>query len=591
MRKLISALDADTKYRVDFSLVPIAIIIIEISVFITQFTRDIYGQLSKIVLLRILHTLAMLLISYLVAQNFKKLQKAEVNYRTIAITGFLVIAIGDVLHGLLASLLGVELIGVARRFGIILIQGCIWFPAFMIVVGNRSEIIRGFKEYEQRLFIATRARSRTSNDFKEMQKAVQDRIHRELFAACHRLKNSIVDGLNSGGNLTEKYLAIRPQLVGEELRRLSRNLEVFESKRGMRALFKRGYKSFYLWQQQFRILYRLTILNTPMRQSTYALVLLAIVTPPYIYFYSVSELLFAFPILIISIYILTFLIKSVQERNSDKVSRNLTILIFITGLLPFAINLLGERILKHTWPHFPVLITALFLPLAYYLFMVAMQVLRPSALDLVRSEELMAGEVLQDEVTKVVNNEFSQNLSHQWAIFIHGKILTRLAATSLKLESISQVGDEKSFMNTTQSLIDLLDAPDLEFEELPLDLQSQVISRLNPWVGLLDIDLHIDDELKLIETPQVRDLGEVIEELISNSIRHGKSKKMELKIYAVGANDVEIMASDDALLLPLKDEEKSGLGTRIFNLASDGRWSLKREGSSTIFRLTMGINS
>ena len=328
-----------------------------------------------------------------------------------------------------------------------------------------------------------------------------------------------------------------------------------------------------------------------MRQSTYALVLLAIVTPPYIYFYSVSELLFAFPILIISIYILTFLISSVQERNSDKVLRNLTILIFITGLLPFAINLLGERILKHTWPHFPVLITALFLPLAYYLFMVAMQVLRPSALDLVRSEELMAGEVLQDEVTKVVNNEFSQNLSHQWAIFIHGKILTRLAATSLKLESISQLGDEKSFMNTTQSLIDLLDAPDLEFEELPLDLQSQVISRLNPWVGLLDIDLHIDDELKLIETPQVRDLGQVIEELISNSIRHGKSKKMELKIYSVGANDVEIMASDDALLLPLKDEEKSGLGTRIFNLASDGRWSLKREGSSTIFRLTMGINS
>ena len=38
-------------------------------------------------------------------------------------------------------------------------------------------------------------------------------------------------------------------------------------------------------------------------------------------------------------------------------------------------------------------------------------------------------------------------------------------------------------------------------------------------------------------------------------------------------------------------DKKSGLGTHIFNLASDGRWSIKRVGSTTEFRLTMTLES
>ena len=589
MRNLISALKADSTYKVDFSLVPIAIIIVEVSVFITQFTRDFYGQLNKIVLLRIVHTLAMLLIASFVAQSFKQLRKSEVNYRTMALTGFLFIALGDVLHGFLASLLGVELISNMRRFGIIVVQGCIWFPAFMIVVGNRREIIRGFKDYEQRLIVAARARSRSSNEFKVMQKAIQGRIRLELLAACGALRNSIANGLQSGESLPEQYLAIRTQLVGEDLRKLSRNLETSKSKRGIRTSLSQSFKRFYLWQQQFRILYKFTILNTPMRQSSYALVLLAIVTPPYIYFYSLKEIIFTYPILILSVFCITHLVLKVQSTKSSHVVRDLSILIFVTGFLPLAINLIELRVFENSEPHFPILITGLFLPLTYFLFMMVLQVLRPRALNLVRSENLIAGDALQGEISKIVSNEFSQNVSHQWAIYIHGKILTRLAATSLKLESISQVGDDQSFKVTVQSLLTLLDNPDSDFEEISTDLHTQVTSRLNPWTGLLNIDLHIDSELLLIQGPRVRDLGEVIEELISNSIRHGKSKKIELRILPSGANDVEIIAIDDAPLAPSQDGEKAGLGTRIFNLASDGRWSITREGSSTVFKLVMGL--
>jgi two-component sensor histidine kinase len=271
--------------------------------------------------------------------------------------------------------------------------------------------------------------------------------------------------------------------------------------------------------------------------------------------------------------------------------RSSTVLIYLAGLLPLITNLAGQAIFHDPQTQFPILITAVAFPVTYYLFMELFQVLRPIPLSLIRTDELKASQALQDEVTKTVTEEFSYNLSHQWAVYIHGKILTRLAANSLKLEVASKAENSKEFEQTVERLVALLKEPDAEFEFASSELHKEVASRLDPWVGLLDIDLHIDPALGSIHSPRVRDLGEVIEELISNSIRHGKAKKIELKVVRSGAKDVEIIAVDDSTVAPTSAEKKSGLGTRIFNLASDGRWSIKRIGSTTEFRLTMTLEN
>jgi two-component sensor histidine kinase len=221
--------------------------------------------------------------------------------------------------------------------------------------------------------------------------------------------------------------------------------------------------------------------------------------------------------------------------------------------------------------------------------MKVLQVLQPRALDLIRSDELQASASLQEAVTRVVSDEFSHTLSHRWAIFIHGKILTRLAATALKLETASNAGDTQTFNDAVTSLLALLSAPDAEFEQAPTDLQTEVSSRLDPWLGLLDVELQIDSELKTVQNSRVRDLGEVIEELISNSMRHGKAQSIHLKVMRVGDRDIQITAIDDAPAAPPEFQTRYGLGTRIFNLASDGRWSITRVESGTEFKLTMAI--
>lgn len=591
MRTLFSGITSNIKHTIDLSLVPVAIIFIEFSVFITQLSTGSYGSLGNLILLRFIHTVAMIFVSTVVSRVYIWLNKPAPSYRTLALTGVMVLAFGDLTHAYLASALNIELISIYRRLGIIGLQGILWFPAFMIIASNRKEIIQQFKAYEQRLIVATRLRGRTSPEFVELQKNIQGRIRAELLATCKALKDAVAQISLSNDGLAAHNEAIQPLLIGEDLRKLSMNLDAVQPAAVRTTYRGRNTESLSFLIQQFRVLYAASVRLAPLRKATYALVLIALVSPPYINFYSIKEFLFSFPILVVFIIIFANVITKSQSRSTPKSLLISSILIYATGLLPFVVNLLGQAIYHDPQTRFPILVTALVLPLTYYLSMEVLQILRPSALSLIRNDELEASQTLQSRVNQIVSDEFSQNLSHQWAVFIHGKILTRLAATSLKLETAAKQGDVQTFNATVSSLLALLSAPDVEFNQEATDLQTELANRLDPWLGLLDIDLKIDQNLKSIKNSRVRDIGEVIEELISNSIRHGKAKEIALTITRLDEKDIHIVAVDNAAVVPQEAAQRTGLGTRIFNLASDGRWSLKRVGLTTEFSLTMEIEN
>ena len=591
MRALIAALDSKNAYPVDFALVPVAIVLIEISVFFTQLSSEVDGNLTNLILLRVLHTLAMLFISYLVSKGYKRCNLHQTTFATLAITGVVVIALGDLTHAYLASEFDVELVGIYRRMGIILIQGGLWFPAFLIIGGNRNDIFRQFREYENRLIIATRGRSRTSDEFRGVQKELQDRIRDEFRKSCALISASVRKISSAEGSLVEQYAAVKPHLVGEGLRNLSRNLDSSRSDSTVQKSFQKNRNSVFLFLQQFRILSASIVQSTPLHARSYAFVLIALVTPPYINFYSINEFLISYPLLVITVFALSHLIVKTQSETSSNAPKKASILIFLTGLLPFLFNLIGQAIYQDPQTQFPIYITVLILPLVYFVAMELLQVLRPSALNLIRNDELMASDHLQSKVRDVVREEFTKNLSHEWAVYIHGKVLTRLAATSLKLDAAARDDDMRTYNETIDSLLSLLSNPDADFDDASVDLQSEIASRLDPWRGLLEITLLIDPEIAALRSPRVRDIGQVIEELISNSIRHGRAERINLRVARSNTKDIEIIALDNSIIPPPESQSRSGLGTRIFNLASDGRWSLTRVENATEFRLTMGLMS
>ena len=589
MRPLLQGLRSDNKHKIDFSLVPIGIILIEFSVFTTQLSKDQYNSLRNLIILRVLHTILMVTFSFLLSRLFIRLKKTELNYRTLAITGTLVIGLGDFIHRFMGPALGVDLVNAERRVGIILLQGCFWFPAFIIVGSKRSEIFHHFKEYEKRLIINTRANSRKSEEFVSAQLGLQERIRHELSTSCNALIDSISKVRNTSENLAVENQAIQPQLLGEELRRLSMRLETFGSEQQGSTILGQNIRSVNLLIKQFRILYATTARSAPLSRSAYALVLLALITPPIINYSSFTEALVAFPIMILAITMAAHIISKALASNSPHALRNSSILIYLTGFLPMISNLIGQVFNPDPNTRYPIYITGIFVPISYYIFIKVLQVLHPHSLELIRNDELKASSALQVAVTKVVSDEFSHALSHRWAIFIHGKILTRLAATALKLETASQAGDTQTFNAAIDSLISLLKNPDAKFDQEVTDLETEVNSRLDPWLGLLEIELHIDQELMSVRNERVREVGEVIEELISNSMRHGKAQKVNLRVMKSGDKEIQIIATDDATIAPPEYQGRFGLGTRIFNLASDGRWSLTRVESGTEFKLTMAI--
>ena len=589
MRPLLQGLRSDNKHKIDFSLVPIGIILIEFSVFTTQLSKDQYNSLRNLIILRVLHTILMVTFSFLLSRLFIRLKKTELNYRTLAITGTLVIGLGDFIHRFMGPALGVDLVNAERRVGIILLQGCFWFPAFIIVGSKRSEIFHHFKEYEKRLIINTRANSRKSEEFVSAQLGLQERIRHELSTSCNALIDSISKVRNTSENLAVENQAIQPQLLGEELRRLSMRLETFGSEKQGSTILGQNIRSVNLLIKQFRILYATTARSAPLSRSAYALVLLALITPPIINYSSFTEALVAFPIMILAITMAAHIISKALASNSPHALRNSSILIYLTGFLPMISNLIGQVFNPDPNTRYPIYITGIFVPISYYIFIKVLQVLHPHSLELIRNDELKASSALQVAVTKVVSDEFSHALSHRWAIFIHGKILTRLAATALKLETASQAGDTQTFNAAIDSLITLLKNPDAKFDQEVTDLETEVNSRLDPWLGLLEIELHIDQELMSVRNERVREVGEVIEELISNSMRHGKAQRVNLQVIRSGDRDISIISIDDATIAPPQEQHRYGLGTRIFNLASDGRWSITRVESGTEFKLTMAI--
>jgi hypothetical protein len=584
-----SSLSPQTKYKIDYSLVPIAIILIEISVFATQLSTDTYTVLSDLMWLRTLHTIIMVTISFIVSQAYIRLKRIELNYQTLAMTGIVVISLGDIIHAYLGGIFGVELVSAYRRIGILILQGCVWFPVFIIIAGRRREILESFNDYEERLIVATRARSRESIELKQVQADLQNRIQQELHSSCKTLKSAIMGILSSQRSPIQHNSAIRPLLVGEDLRKLSRRLDAFDSEQSKRKFLGKDLESLQILLQQFRILYTSSVRLVPLSYKTYVLVLAMLVSPPYINFYSPQEALLSFPLLLMVVVILSSLATKLQGSPRSNALLASSLIVFITGLLPLVINLVGQAIFHDPDTRFPILITAVALPLTYYISMEFLQVLRPTALRRFRNDELMASKVLQSKVQRFVIDDFSQNLSHQWAVFIHGKVLTQLSAISLKLEAAARVNDTHAYNETVQSFVTLMDNPDRDFEEKSSNLQEEVISRLNPWRGLLTINLYIEPELFAIQNSRVRDLGEVVEELISNSIRHGKAKKIDLQVLRSGENEVDIIAIDNASIPPASKGQRMGLGSRIFNLASDGRWTISQVGLSTEFRLRMTI--
>jgi hypothetical protein len=301
MDSLFPLLNFRIKYRIDFTLVPTAVLILEFAVLSTEISKAAHHSINDLLLMRLLHTCAMLLLSVGLSRIYMTLKKTELSYFGITIPAFIAILFGILLHRILASGLNIETLSVYRNLATGLLQAFFWFPLIIWVGSKRTEIFSAFRDYELRLITKTRANSRTSEDFRQLQTNIQEKIRLELFNYCKKLRNEILAVDLEKLSMPEANEQVQKYLMGEELRGLSMRLETFGSEQEEATFLGQNIRSVKLLVSQFRVLYATIVRLSPLKTQTYAVVLIILITPAYINYFSLGETLVFFPLVSIAI--------------------------------------------------------------------------------------------------------------------------------------------------------------------------------------------------------------------------------------------------------------------------------------------------
>jgi len=377
-------------------------------------------------------------------------------------------------------------------------------------------------------------------------------------------------------------------LKGNTLRDFSQRLNQKSEGVESNSKFEQDMRSLNLIRKQFNILYNFTARKAPVPAGVYTLLTFALLIPNYINFFSLRQVLITLPALLV-IQLIAIQINKTLRQGGKYAILQTNFLTLLIGLLPFIEMILFSTFVPDLTEKFPIAIIGVFYPLTFYVYMRFIQIIQPAAINAIKGDEIYASTSLKETISNIVKGEFKQSMSHQWATFIHGKILTRLAATSLKLEQAVTNNDNKSFEVGLADIALVLSEPTREFEQKAVDLKTEISSRLDPWEGLISIKIKIDHALADISNERVKDLGEVIEEIISNSVRHGGSQNISINITSTIHPDIHVQIEDDAVNPLPSVPSRIGLGTKILNLVSDGRWSISHVDAKTTVKLTMSL--
>jgi len=593
MRSLFPSIKHKPVFYLDFSLAYIGIIFLGFSIAGTEIFQLYPENKSEVIQIRLIHTFYLLAIVFLTQVGLKRLDKNTAGYAGLAVIG-LWLAIPSLFvrvylmqaYGLISSSQIISFF--VEQLLIVLVQAFFWIPVVIILGGQRSRIFEAFKAYEKRLVITARKSIRQSAEFIQVKKQVDKDYKEELSMHSNLLLNSITYGDNAQLNLKQRNEIIQRYLKTNTLRDFSRDLNQKSEAITINSKFDQDMHSLNLISKQFNILYNFVARKEPLPAWVYTLLSFVLIFPNYIHFFTTKQILLSLPAYLV-IHIVGVQINRTLRSGGKYAILQTNLLTLLIGFLPFLEMQVFMAFIPNEAVQFPMAIIAFFYPLGFFVYMRFIQIIQPEAIYAITNDEIYASQALSEAVSKIVKDEFKQSMSHQWATYIHGKILTRLAATSLKLEQAVGNNDLESFEAGLKNLKVILDDPTNEFEQDQMNLKDEIASRLDPWEGLITLKLSVDPTLEGITNDRVKDLGEVIEEVISNSVRHGGSQNISISITSSDHPDIQLLIQDDAINPLPSVPARIGLGTKILNLVSDGRWSISHVDAKTTVKLTMSL--
>ena len=182
-------------------------------------------------------------------------------------------------------------------------------------------------------------------------------------------------------------------------------------------------------------------------------------------------------------------------------------------------------------------------------------------------------DIKEQQISAIARSKQTAEVAREMSRVLHGSVQTRLVACAMTIDHSSKSGDETTLNLAMLEALSILQAP-LPISESEITLGAEVARKLALWHGLCTFDLQIDPRLVDITNPEPREVGRIIEEGISNSIRHGGASKIAVSVMSGADGSVVVQIDDNGSGISKTSQNKPGIGTAMFASATSGSWSL-----------------
>lgn len=161
-------------------------------------------------------------------------------------------------------------------------------------------------------------------------------------------------------------------------------------------------------------------------------------------------------------------------------------------------------------------------------------------------------------------------LARETAQYLHGSLQTRLVGCSLAMEQASETGDAAALERSLAEALSALDTR-ATLETPARSIREEVGRKVDLWDGFCSFNVVMDGDIA-DATEDAVVVGRVVEEAISNAIRHGHASRIEISV---------MRSADDCLMVRVTDNGTGpqggspGLGSAYLAMVSDGTWFIE----------------
>lgn len=196
-------------------------------------------------------------------------------------------------------------------------------------------------------------------------------------------------------------------------------------------------------------------------------------------------------------------------------------------------------------------------------------------------------QIIEDrELFPISKDDLSAVRDIDLARYLHGELQAGLIASSLLLERALKTGDIDLARHALKSAVDLLNQDHAQISQSRISSAQARLEKISTgWRGIAEVNIALD-WIDTLEVSVLNDVIALIDEGVSNAIRHAKASEILVSGSLLGSDaHLEILSDGSPMI-----EKTPGLGTKLFTELATS-WNYSRNGQQNCLKFIVRANN